>query len=143
LSKIGQLWNAGMLTGDQGGAYTWSGEETLFIHRLKEEQMLLSTHQERSTDLLPTEPSMPRGGDGIRSEESVNEQLESWNYCEADSDCEVFYGECPFGCWQVVNKQFVEPAKQLIQEYRDQQVQLGNPQCVYGCMSLEDAVIQC
>jgi hypothetical protein len=77
------------------------------------------------------------------TQEAVNEQLDRRNYCEVDEDCEVFYGECPFGCRQVLNKQFVEPAKQLIQDYRKASEAKGEPQCVYGCMTLDDAVIQC
>jgi hypothetical protein len=73
----------------------------------------------------------------------VKEQLERWNYCEVDADCEVFYGECPFGCRQVVHKQFVQSAKDLINDYREASADRGEPQCVYGCMALDDAVIQC
>ncbi|MDR2541019.1 MAG: hypothetical protein LBD11_04490 [Candidatus Peribacteria bacterium] len=58
-----------------------------------------------------------------------------------DSDCEAFYGECPFGCHLTVNKQFVAPAQQLINQRREAEEKKGNPQCVYGCVAL--AGVQC
>jgi hypothetical protein len=71
-----------------------------------------------------------------QTKEAIEEQLDRWNYCEVDEDCEAFYGECPFGCHQVVNKQFVQPAQQLINDRKEKEAKKGNPQCVYSCMQL-------
>lgn len=77
------------------------------------------------------------------TEEAVKNQLNSFKQCEVDEDCEVFYPWCPFGCYEVVNKQFIEQAIQLTTSYRDYQATLGNPVCEYDCMSIEDASLRC
>jgi hypothetical protein len=51
-----------------------------------------------------------------------------------DSDCQGFYAECPFGCFQTVHKAFVQLAQQLIKDRREKEAEKGNPLCVYGCM---------
>jgi hypothetical protein len=53
-----------------------------------------------------------------------------------DSDCETFYGECPFGCHIAINKQFVQPAQQLIKDWLANEEKQGNSMCVYGCVQL-------
>ena len=79
----------------------------------------------------------------MQTEEDVKNQLAMWNYCEIDEDCSAFYAPCPFGCRDVVNKEFVEVATELIATYRNQQATLGAVQCEYDCMSVENATIQC
>ena len=53
------------------------------------------------------------------TKEEVESQIEQRGYCEVDSDCEVFYGDCPFGCHVAVNKQFVQTAQELIENWRE------------------------
>ncbi|MDR0859536.1 MAG: hypothetical protein LBO09_00710 [Candidatus Peribacteria bacterium] len=97
------------------------------------------------TSPLPLETSLPEDAIAFsgaeRTKETINEQLERRNYCEVDSDCEAFYGECPFDCHITVNKQFVTPAQQLIAQRRENDEKKGNPQCVYGCVQLTG--VQC
>ncbi len=59
----------------------------------------------------------------------VEDQLDGWNYCQTDEDCQSLYGYCPFACAQVVNKQHIDDADELMREFVDQQEE----KCVYDC----------
>jgi hypothetical protein len=71
------------------------------------------------------------------SQEEIEELIRGYGYCEADSDCVGFYGDCPFGCGKAVNAKFLGISQQLIAYYRETQAALGNPQCVYSCVEME------
>jgi hypothetical protein len=66
------------------------------------------------------------------TKERVKELIEGFGYCEVDEDCKAFYGECPFGCWQVVNTKYVDIAQKMIKSW----VLNNPPQCMYGCEAI-------
>ena len=69
---------------------------------------------------LPTVPEET----GPLTQESVEEQLEEFSFCEVDSDCGLVDAPCPFGCRKVVNNQFISQATELMELYRIQQREL-------------------
>lgn len=66
----------------------------------------------------------------------IQEILASYNFCEADSDCVSFYGECPFGCFQAVNVKFLDISQQVMKNYLERKTAEGEPQCNYNCPKL-------
>ena len=45
------------------------------------------------------------------TEEEIKELLESYKYCEKDSDCTYYRWSCPFGCYVEVNNSFTDISK--------------------------------
>jgi hypothetical protein len=52
--------------------------------------------QMHAPNQLTLPPSPSTAEIAIGTKESITEQMEQRKYCEEDSDCEAFYGECPF-----------------------------------------------
>ena len=67
----------------------------------------------------------------------INVKINQANYCSTKEDCvEASFG-CPFGCFTLVNKNFVQTAlKQLVAEYQDSNCALSK--CLYRCPSSPD-----
>lgn len=65
--------------------------------------------------------------------------IDGYNYCESDSDCGAFYGDCPFDCHQVVNVKFLDISQQLIENYIERRLAAGAAQCMYGCVDIGTA----
>lgn len=63
------------------------------------------------------------------TQDEVEAILNTYNYCEQDSDCASFYGDCPLSCHLAVNKDKLELAQQISQNFASSQ----EPQCMYGC----------
>lgn len=74
----------------------------------------------------------------IPTQEEIEEILERFNYCEADSDCVDYYAECPFGCARGTNGKFLDISKQIIENYRNAQQDL----CAYGCVATKGVSCQ-
>lgn len=67
------------------------------------------------------------------SEEEVKDLLNSYNYCESDSDCGYFIGECPFWCYIPVNIKYINIASSIIYSY----TRYSDPKrCVYDCIEM-------
>jgi len=58
----------------------------------------------------------------------INEEIEKANFCQKDEDCAIVSFDCPFGCWDIVNKNEVEPIKKKVEKYREK---CGR--CLYKC----------
>jgi hypothetical protein len=67
---------------------------------------------------------------GCASERSVERAIVDAGYCEVDADCVAISGECPFGCWVVINATEVDDIERRMERYRQQRV---GAQCVYDC----------
>ena len=70
--------------------------------------------------------------------EEIKDLLDSYGYCETDSDCEYFAWDCPFGCYVSVNKSFWDISRKIIGNYTVHQQQ----QCVYDCISMDKAICE-
>lgn len=65
--------------------------------------------------------------------EEINEIIESYNYCELDSDCYFGQSECPFWCYLKINKKFSWIAKSMIDSYLSR----IEEKCVYSCIYVD------
>ena len=70
--------------------------------------------------------------------DKIKDLLESYSYCESDSDCEYFAWDCPFGCYIPVNKTFWDVSKNLISNY----ITHADEQCVYDCIAYDKVVCE-
>lgn len=66
------------------------------------------------------------------TEGEIKELLESYKYCEKNSDCTYYWWSCPFGCYVEVNNSFTDISKKIIDNYISHQ----GIQCVYDCANL-------
>lgn len=62
-------------------------------------------------------------------EERINTEIEQASYCSQDSDCILLQSECPFDCYQAVNKAEAERIDALISGFESS--------CVYSCVAVE------
>ena len=67
------------------------------------------------------------------NEDEVKEILDSYNYCDQDSDCTNFVWHCPFWCFIAVNKNFSGIATNIMNNYFD----VNWTYCAYGCMYID------
>lgn len=72
-----------------------------------------------------------QGASGQRA--VIEREIKEAAYCETDTDCEVIYAPCPFGCHAPVNKNEAERLENLMQSYESD--------CVYGC--IQAPPVQC
>lgn len=63
----------------------------------------------------------------------IKDLLESYNYCEKDSDCEYFIWDCPFSCYISINKNFWDISKNIINNYISHQ----DEKCIYECLAMD------
>ena len=68
--------------------------------------------------------------------DKIKEIFDSYNYCESDSDCEYFMGECPLWCYIPMNKKFIDVANNIVTNF----INNREERCVYGCLSMNKAV---
>ena len=66
------------------------------------------------------------------SEDTVREEIEAARYCDVESDCENIGGQCPFGCFIVVNQAESERILDLLEDYENWHTE----ECMYDCMIL-------
>lgn len=64
----------------------------------------------------------------------VKEMLDSYNYCESDSDCEYFGWECPLWCYIPINKKYTSTAQDIISNFTNN---LGDERCIYDCIYMD------
>jgi hypothetical protein len=67
------------------------------------------------------------------TKEKVQEIVDSYRYCEQDSDCSWFYGDCPFGCHQAVNTKYLNITQNVMKNWYN----AWEPKCVYDCVAIE------
>lgn len=67
----------------------------------------------------------------------IDTLLTEYSYCEKDEDCTSFYATCPFWCAKWINTKYLETAQLLIDNYRNTQATLWNPQCEYWCVAIQ------
>ena len=60
-------------------------------------------------------------------EDRIQSKLDDMNYCEEAADCVDIGGECPFGCYILVNQAEESAAEALLAGH------VGT--CVYDCMA--------
>lgn len=60
-------------------------------------------------------------------EARIEARLDEWNTCEVAEDCADIGGECPFGCYILVNEAHVEQAERLLDRHAET--------CMYDCMA--------
>ena len=60
-----------------------------------------------------------------KTESSIKAEIEKANYCEVKDDCTIITGECPFGCYIVLNKKEVSHIQSLVNSYKSN--------CIYEC----------
>jgi len=70
--------------------------------------------------------------------DEIKEILESYNYCEEDSDCVYTMWECPFGCFVVFNKKFWEIPTKIMDNY----FEINGKNCIYDCMYMDKVVCE-
>ena len=63
---------------------------------------------------------------GVR-EDRIQSKLDEMNYCDEAADCVDIGGECPFGCYILVNQAEESDAKALLARH------VGT--CVYDCVA--------
>ena len=68
--------------------------------------------------------------------DEIKEILDGYNYCESDSDCEYFMGECPLWCYIPMNKKFIHVANNIVTNF----INHLEERCVYGCLSMDKTV---
>ena len=78
----------------------------------------------------------------ILSEEEINQLLEQYAYCEIDEDCTSFYAECPFGCGRGINKQYLDVAQTLINNFKQHQLENDGMVCIYWCVEIQGVTCQ-
>jgi len=74
----------------------------------------------------------------VPSQDEVKELLDSYAYCDTDEDCVNFYPWCPLGCAHPVNKQNLDIATKIANNFIDHQKE----QCMYKCMAPEKIVCE-
>ena len=77
------------------------------------------------------------------SEEEVKDLLNSYNYCESDSDCGYIgdssgYGY-PFSCYIPLNKAFSDISNSIIHNYEAHHEQCD---CIYNCMDSDKVICE-
>lgn len=65
----------------------------------------------------------------------IKEVLDSYNYCESDSDCGYFMWECPLWCYIPLNIKYMDVASSIVSNF----VNHLDDRCVYGCVALNKA----
>ena len=60
----------------------------------------------------------------------INQLIKDSKSCQIDSDCEIAFFFCPFGCGVSLNKQKVEEISNLVGQYMQ-----SCPKCMYRCPS--------
>jgi len=73
------------------------------------------------------------------SEQEIKSEIEAYNYCENDDDCELIAWECPFGCYIATNKQFSDTIWEIIFNYFEHN---WWQTCVYGCLYASGAICE-
>lgn len=68
--------------------------------------------------------------------DKINKILDSYNYCESDSDCGYFMWECPLWCYIPLNIKYIDIASNIVANF----VNHLDERCVYGCLALNKAV---
>lgn len=63
---------------------------------------------------------------GLR-EDRIESKLDEMNYCEEAADCVDIGGECPFGCYILVNEAEESAANALLARHVET--------CMYDCMA--------
>ena len=71
------------------------------------------------------------------NEEEVKDLLDSYNYCESNSDCGYFLWECPFWCYIPINVRHIDIASSIINNYFNH---LDGELCIYDCVEMNKAV---
>ncbi len=64
----------------------------------------------------------------------IKEILDSYNYCESDSDCEYFDWECPLWCYIPINKKYINTSQDIVSNFTNN---LGNERCIYDCIYMD------
>ena len=60
----------------------------------------------------------------------INNKIEAANYCDVTSDCKIESFGCPFGCWNLVNKNAnINEINSMVEEYN----KVGEI-CIYDCL---------
>ncbi len=62
--------------------------------------------------------------------ENIIGMLEESDYCTAGSDCKIVYLNCPFGCYNLVNKDVDTSELEALGEKFDKDCRM----CIYDCL---------
>lgn len=63
----------------------------------------------------------------VVQETRIEARLEDMNHCEQAEDCVDIGGECPFGCYILVNSEEAETAERLLRRHAET--------CMYDCVA--------
>ena len=63
--------------------------------------------------------------------------LDSYNYCEVDSDCTYFWWVCPLWCYITLNKNFIDIAWDIVSKFSESS---ANENCDYSCEAMYKSV---
>lgn len=70
------------------------------------------------------------------NEEEVKNLLDSYSYCESDSDCGYLLWECPFWCYVPINIKYIDIASSIMNNYFNH---LNGELCIYDCIEMNKA----
>ena len=70
--------------------------------------------------------------------DEVKSLFEWFNYCEKDSDCWYFVGECPLGCYIPLNVKYIGVASNIVTNFVNHL--WDDERCVYNCLLMNKAV---
>ena len=70
--------------------------------------------------------------------DEVKSLFEWYNYCEKDSDCGYFVGECPLGCYIPLNVKYIDVASRITTNFVNHL--WDDKRCVYNCLLMNKAV---
>lgn len=70
--------------------------------------------------------------------DKINELLDSYSYCESDSDCGYFMWECPLWCYIPLNLKYMDVASSIVSNF----VNHLDDRCVYGCIAMDKVVCE-
>lgn len=70
--------------------------------------------------------------------DEVKSFFEWFNYCEKDSDCWYFVGECPLGCYIPLNVKYIGVASNIVTNFVNHL--WDDERCVYNCLLMNKAV---
>lgn len=66
------------------------------------------------------------------TQETVEELIKQYSYCETDDDCAAIEWKCPLPCHIAINAKYQETVEQIINNFRNNQ----ETQCTYKCMEI-------
>lgn len=75
---------------------------------------------------------------GYPNVQGIKDILDSYSYCEQDSDCTYIAWSCPFWCYIAFNKKFWDIPSYILRQYFD----LNDVECVYDCLNTNSVICE-